>query len=419
MTLALILAGLALLIFLVANLRSGQQSIDHEIDHRYGIDDPAFARSMSVLLGPALTDGNRVTSLYNGDQIFPAMLEAIAGARQTITLETYIYWSGSVGRAFGDALIERAHSGVKTHVILDWVGSGKMDQAIISAMTAAGVQVLKYHRPGWYTLGRLNNRTHRKLLVVDGRVGFTGGVGIADNWLGHAEDPAHWRDSHFRLEGPAVAQMQAAFMEYWIEERAELLHGEAYFPALTAAGDQQAQVFKSATSEASESVRLMYLLSIAAATRNIRLANAYFVPDRLSVQTLISAARRGVEIEIIAPGRHTDTPLVRRASRGSWGPLLDAGIAIYEYQPTMYHVKVMVVDDAWTSVGSTNFDSRSFRLNDEANLNVLDRGFASVEIAAFERDKSASRRITRAEWSRRPWRERVVEWLVGWFRVQL
>jgi len=422
MTLAFILIGLAILAilaFFVANLRAGQKTIEHEISHQYGVDDPAFARSMGVLLGPALTPGNRITSLYNGDQIFPAMLQAIAAARETITFETYIYWSGSVGRAFGDALIERARAGVRTHVILDWVGSGKMDESIIRAMTEAGVEVIKYHRPRWYTLGRLNNRTHRKLLVVDGCVGFTGGVGIADNWLGHAEDPEHWRDSHFRLEGLAVAQMQAAFMDNWIEERAELLHGDAYFPALHPAGAQVAQVFKSATTEASESVRLMYLLSIAAAERNIRLANAYFVPDTLSVQTLVSAAKRGVTIELIVPGRHTDTPLVRRASRGRWGPLLDAGVAIYEYQPTMYHVKVMVVDEAWTSVGSTNFDSRSFRLNDEANLNVLDRGFAAAEIAAFERDKMVSRQITREAWARRPWRERLFEWLVGLFRVQL
>ncbi len=419
MTVGLVLAGLALLVFLVANLRAGQKSIEHEIEHRYGVDDPAFARSMSVLLGPPLLPGNRVTSLYNGDQIFPAMLEALGAAKRTITFETYIYWSGSIGRAFADALIDRARSGVQVHVILDWVGSGKMDREIIDAMAAAGVQIIKYHRPSWYTLGRLNNRTHRKLLVVDGVVGFTGGVGIADLWEGNAEDPEHWRDSHFRLEGPAVAQMQAAFMDNWIEERAELLHGDEYFPAIEPRGTQVAQLFKSATSEASESVRLMYLLSVAAATRSIRLANAYFVPDDLSVTTLVSAARRGVRIEIIVPGRHTDTALVRSASRSRWGPLLEAGVSIYEFQPTMYHVKVMVVDELWTSVGSTNFDSRSFRLNDEANLNLLDREFAAVEIEAFERDKARSRQLTLEAWRRRPLAGRIVEWLAGLLRVQL
>lgn len=405
--------------FLAANLLRGQKSITHEIEHRYGVDDPAFARAMDSLLGPSLLEGNRITPLYNGDQIFPAMLAAIRAATRTITFETYIYWSGTVGREFGEALIERARAGIRVHVILDWLGSGKMDQAIIDSMKAAGVEVIKYHPPRWYTMGRLNNRTHRKLLVVDGTIGFTGGVGIADLWLGHAQDAEHWRDSHFRLEGPAVAQMQAAFMDNWIEERALVLHGEGYFPHLENRGPHLAQLFKSATSEASESIRLMYLLSLACATRSVRLANAYFVPDDLSVATLVAAARRGVQIEVIVPGRHSDTAVVRQASRSRWGPLLEAGIAIYEYQPTMYHVKVMIVDELWTSVGSTNFDSRSFRLNDEANLNVLDREFAAGEVAAFERDKAASRRVTLAAWSGRPEAEKALEWLAGLLRLQL
>ncbi len=409
----------AVIVLAVANLSSGEKKVEHEIEHLYPVRDPQFARSMGTLLGPPSLAGNRVTTLVNGDQIFPAMLEAIRGAARTITFETFIYWSGSIGKVFADALTDRARAGVRVHVLLDWVGSGKMDASMLRDMEQAGVEVVKYHPLRWYNLGRLNNRTHRKLLVVDGRTGFTGGVGIADDWLGHAQDPDHWRDSHFRLEGPAVAQMQAAFLDNWIEATGVVLHGEAYLPELDPVGPQQAQVFKSSASEASESVRLMYLLSIASSVESVRIANAYFVPDTLAVDTLVAARRRGVRVEIIVPGRHTDKAIVRKASRSRWEPLLEAGVAIYEYQPTMYHTKVMVVDQLWTSVGSTNFDNRSFRLNDEANLNVLDAAFAEEQVRLFEADKAQSRQLTLEWWRSRPWPQRVTEWLAGLLRLQL
>jgi cardiolipin synthase len=374
---------------------------------------------MGVLLGPAIVGGNRVTALQNGDEIFPAMLEAIRGATQTISFETYIYWSGEIGREFAEALAGRAEAGVKVHVLLDWVGAGKMDDELLTLMEDAGVEVLKYHPLRWYNLGRLNNRTHRKLLVVDGRIGFTGGVGIADEWLGHAEDPDHWRDSHYRVVGPAVAQMQAAFMDNWIKTNSLVLHGEAYFPAIDTAGPHLAQVFTSSAGEGSESVRLMYLLSIASARKSIRLSASYFVPDSLSVATIVSARERGVAVEIVVPGGHIDSKVTRKASRGLWGPLLEAGVRIYEYQPTMYHCKVMIVDDAWVSVGSTNFDNRSFSLNDEANLNILDPEFAAEQSKVFEADRALSREITLEAWRRRPWQEKVKEWAAGLLRSQL
>jgi len=413
-----LLAG-GLLVVLVANLSSGEKKIEHEVEHLYPVSDPQFVRSMDTLLGPAILSGNRVTALVNGDQIFPAMLDAIRGATRTITFETFIYWSGSIGKAFADALTDRARAGVKVHVLLDWVGTGKMDASMLREMEQAGVEVVKYHPLRWYNLGRLNNRTHRKLLVVDGRTGFTGGVGIADNWLGHAQDPDHWRDSHFKLEGPGVAQMQAAFMDNWIEATARVQHGDAYFPQLDPVGPQQVQMFKSSANEASESVRLMYLLSIAAAEESVLIANAYFVPDTLAVDTLVAARRRGVRVEIIVPGRHIDTAIVRKASRSRWEPLLEAGVTIYEYLPTMYHTKVMVVDKLWTSVGSTNFDNRSFRLNDEANLNVLDAEFAHEQIRLFEADKAQSKQLTLEWWRSRPWRQRATEWVTGLLRLQL
>ncbi|MEO8451019.1 MAG: phospholipase D-like domain-containing protein [Gemmatimonadota bacterium] len=417
-TLAVILATL-LVALIISNLSSGEKAIDYEIAHLYSVGDEEFVRSMGTLLGPAILPGNRTTALYNGDQIFPAMLGAIRAAKKTITFETYIYWSGAIGKEFGAALSERARAGVKVHVLLDWVGSGKMDSSILREMEEAGAEVVKYHPPRWYRLGRFNNRTHRKLLVVDGRIGFTGGVGIADVWSGDAQDPDHWRDSHFQLEGPAVAQMQAAFADNWIETRGLVLHGVDYFPALEPAGNQSAQVFKSSATDGSETIRLMYLLSLSCAANTVRIGNAYFVPDDLAIATLVDAQKRGVTVEIIVPGRHSDTEVVRNASRSRWGPLLDAGVAIYEYRPTMYHTKVMVVDDLWTSVGSTNFDNRSFRLNAEANLNVLDAGFAETEIAAFERDKARSRRITLEMWRSRPWSDKVKDWVAGLARLQL
>jgi cardiolipin synthase A/B len=316
-------------------------------------------------------------------------------------------------------LSERARAGVRVHVMLDWVGSNRIDESLVQMMVEAGVRAVRYHPLRWFNVGRLNNRTHRKILVIDGRVGFTGGVGIADNWLGHAEDPEHWRDSHYRLEGPAVAHMQAAFIDNWMETCGEVLHGDAYFPALEAVGSHPAQVFRSSADDGSESVRLMYLLAIASAERSVRIANSYFVPDTLAVRTLVEAQRRGAQVELIVPGRHIDQKLVRRASRALWGALLEAGVAIYEYQPTMYHVKVAVVDEVWTSVGSTNFDNRSFRLNDEANLNVLDADFARAQARMLEEDKGRARRITLEEWRRRPWRERAVERLAALLRLQL
>jgi cardiolipin synthase len=418
--LALVIVGTAIVTFIGASLFSGpEKELSEKIEHLYAVSDPQFARSMGVLLGPALVPGNKIDTLLNGEQIFPAMLAAIRSAKRTITFETYIYWSGNVGKAFADALAERSRAGVKVHVLIDWVGSQKMEKALIDQMKDAGTEIEKYHPLKWYTLDRLNNRTHRKLLVVDGKVGFTGGVGIADEWDGHAQDPDHWRDTHYRVEGPAVAQMQAAFGDNWTKVRGAVLHGDDYFPPAASTGSLYAQMFKSAIDGGAESTHLMYLLSIAAATKSIDLSMAYFVPDNVALEALIAALKRGVKVRIIVPGPFTDATLVQSASRSTWGTILAAGAQIYEYQPTMFHCKVLVIDGLWTSVGSTNFDTRSFRLNDEANLNVLDRDFAQRQIADFENDLKLSRRITYDEWSRRPWRERATEYVLKLVRHQL
>src|SRR5688500_6856792 len=341
---------------IVLNLLPGEKKIQRRIEHAYDVDDPQFLRAMGHLLPPPVLGGNRVEALYNGDQIFPAMLDAIRGAKISITFETFIYWEGRIGRAFADALAERAQAGVRVHALVDWLGSKKMDASYLRDMEQAGVQVERFHPIRWYSVGKLNNRTHRKLLVVDGTVGFTGGVGIADEWTGDAQDAEHWRDTHFRLEGPAVAQMQAAFMDNWIEVTGDVLHGPDYFPELPHAGKELAQFFVSSPGGGGESAQLLYLMSIAAAGRSIELSAAYFLPDNNEVRQLVAARNRGVRVQIIVPGPVTDSAAVRRASRSTWGELLRAGIEIYEYQPTFYHVKVMTVDGLWVSVGSTNFE---------------------------------------------------------------
>ena len=418
-TIAASVAVTLVVVLAALNLMTGEKPVKKRIEHLYAISDAQFERTLGVLLGPNILPGNRFEVLLNGDQIFPPMLDAIRHAQKTITFETYIYWSGRIGREFADALAERARAGVKVHVLLDWVGSVKMDERLIKIMEDAGVEVRRYHAPHWYTIDKLNNRTHRQLLIVDGVVGFTGGVGIGDEWAGHAQDPDHWRDTHFKAEGPVVAQMQAVFNDNWTKATGNVLHGEAYFPPLRPAGDARGQVFASSPSGGSESMQLMYLLIINAAVRSVELSSAYFLPDDLARDTIVAAVRRGVRVRVITPGRFTDAALARRASRAMWGGLLRAGVEIYEYEPTMYHCKVLVADDLLVSAGSTNFDDRSFRLNDEESLNVYDAAFARQQVRVFEQDLARSRRITLAEWEARPWTEKLWEHAVSLLGPQL
>ena len=421
------LSRLSLLLILLLILLAGLtgctnfygRGIQYQIEHRYAVTDPQFLRSMGSLVEPGILASNRVTALINGDQFFPAMLEAVRSAQKSICLETYIYWSGEIGREFADALAEKARAGVKVHVIIDWIGSRKIDASLLNFMRQAGVEIERYNPLVWYAPTRINHRDHRKLLIVDGKAGFTGGGGLADFWRGNADSPRHWRDSMFKLEGPAVAQMQAAFMDNWSKTTARVLDGDDYFPELKPAGDQFAQVFKSSPREGTEDVHVMYLLSIAAARKSIRLSASYYVPDRLTTQEFLEAVRRGVKVEIIIPGSETDSPVVKHASRGKWGPLLKTGVKIYEYDPTMYHCKMMIVDDVWVSVGSANFGNRSFRLNDEANLNVFSAEFAAEQVRAFEADKANCTEVTYADWRKRSLWKRFLEVITAPFRAQL
>ena len=399
----------AVAVVLAINFVTPEKKLERRIEHRYDTADEQFVREMGVMLGPSVIDGNRVVAYNNGAEIFPAMLEAIRGARVSVTFETYVYWSGEIGELFAKALAERAEAGIPVHVTIDWVGSIKMDPALLDLMEDAGVEVERYRPLHWYNLGRMNNRTHRKLLVVDGRIGFTGGVGIADEWKGSAQDPDHWRDIHFRIDGPVVAQIQAAFNDNWIKTTGRVLNGPDYFPPLEPAGDMKAHLFIASPAGGSESMHLMFLMAIAAAEHTIDLAASYFIPDELVMGALLQARKRGVRIRVVLPGPYIDSSLVRVTSKADWGPLLRAGVEIHEYQPTMFHNKLLIVDDEMVSLGSTNFDIRSFRLNDEASLNVYDRDFALQMTRVFERDLERSKPYTYEQWLSRPWRERIAE----------
>lgn len=393
-----------LTIFLARNFFPTEKKVRHRIETDYSVSEEVFARTIGQLLGPPLLDGNKVTLLSNGDEIFPAMLEAIRSAQSTITFENFLWREGAVSDEFAEALAERARAGVKVHFLQDALGCDSLHGRAMNIVRNSPVELEIFR---WLQLSSFNYRTHRKLLVIDGRSGFIGGVGIADDWKGNGKTHGLWRDMHYRLEGPAVGQMQQAFMDNWLQTRATLLHGRPYFPALERAGDDRCQVFKSSAGEGSDSARLMLLISIAAARKHIRIANAYFIPDKLGAQTLIEALQRGVKVEIITPSDDTDAKLVRAVGKACWRPLLEAGARFYEYQPARFHCKYFLVDDCWASVGSANLDNRSMSLNEEANLNVLDKQFVEDHTRIFEDDKTRSREITLADWFDRPPREKI------------
>ena len=391
----------------------------YHMRHQFGVRDIGFLQTMHALTGMPLSDGNRIEILRNGVCFFPVMLAAIRAAKRSINLEFYIYWDGEIGRMFAEALAERSRAGVKVNVILDAVGSSLMSHDLIDFLRRNGINVEWYHPLRWYTISRINHRTHRKILIVDGRIGFSGGVGIADEWQGDADSPDHWRETVARVEGPAVAQMQSAFMDNWVKSRGELLVGLDYFPLLEPVGTHLAQVVKSSPSEGSSAVKLLYIVSIVSAQRSIYIANAYFLPDIDTVRALEGAVRRGVDVRVLVPGEHTDVPIVRFAGRWQYDRLLRRKIRIFEYQPTMMHAKTMVVDGIWSTIGSSNFDERSFRLNDEVNVNIYDEGIAAQMESMFFEDLARSEEIVRRRFRQRPWVEKVKETVAAWFKPQL
>lgn len=408
-------AGGFVTLFLHRNFFESEKKITHPIVVDYGTDHPQFGRTVSQLLGPPLVDGNTVDIFENGVEIFPAMLDAIRSAERSITFENFVFTEGRITRKFAEALAERARAGVKVHFLQDAMGCNCVHGRDMDLMRAAGCQVEIFR----YINLQFNERTHRKLLIIDGQVGFIGGVGISDDWDGDADEPDHWRDTQYRVEGPVVAQMQQAFLDNWAQTRGCLLHGEEYFPESAKPGSYFCQAFQSSASQGADSARMMFLFSIAAARRNIRIGNAYFIPDDLTINTLIEARERGVEVEVIAPGPLIDQRVARYVGRSRWRPMLESGVRFYEYQPSRYHCKYMIVDDRWTSVGSCNFDNRSLRLNEEANLNVCEPEFAARHLKIFEADKANAREVTLHEWRARPLAEKIQGYLGRALRSQL
>ena len=408
-------------LFAIAAAKSGapKQTV-YELPHGFTVREPAFLPS--ALPGPTMTAGNRLELLENGDAVFPAMLAAISAARKTVNFEAYIFWSGEVGTRFCEALAERAEQGVAVRVLLDAVGSSghRLKASDVDAMRRAGCHVEFFHSKKPWMLWVLNHRNHRRVLVVDGTVGFTGGVGFADQWRGDAGSRDNWRDTQVRVEGPAVRGLQRAFQENWSEVTGEPLVGDEFFPALPQVGSISAAVVPSSPLAAMSGAGRVYAISLAAAAKEIWIANSYFLPDETTAGLLVAAVKRGVDVRVMIPSdEHNDVPATKAAGRSFSGPLLKGGVKIFEYQPTMFHLKTMVVDGIFSTLGSANFDERSFHLNEEINLFVYDAGFAELMKERYLRDQSRCRPYTTAMWKERSLKKRVTEWLVEPFRSQL
>lgn len=396
----------------------GRKPIRKEIEVSYSVVDPVFRRTLDGLLGNPFMEGNKVETLINGVEIFPAMLDAIRSAKKTITLETYIWSRGKVCDEFKNALIEKSKAGVTVQIIVDGMGSYKLKRKDMDELKEAGARIVKFNRDQWYKVNlQLNHRTHRKILVVDGKIGFIGGSCLHDSWLGDAETEKQWRDTHFKIEGPAVAKLQGIFADNWRQTTGEVLHGPNYFPKLEPMGPYAVQSYMCGPKDNQESIRLAFLMALSSAQKNIRIAHAYFLPDQLTIKTLIAARQRGVEVEVIVPDK-LDSKLVKAASRRSWKKLMVEGVKFYQYGPAMFHVKEMIVDDTLVIAGSANFDNRSFRINDEANFNVLDPAFAARQIKVFEDDKKQCRRISLADLENRSLFTKTADHFAGFFSSQ-
>jgi cardiolipin synthase len=411
----LIITIVVVLLVVGALLALAQDQVTLKIQSAHAADDPPFPGYLAVLLGAEATGGNQYTVLTNGDQIFPAMLAAVNGARRRISFETYIFNQGSVGEQFTQAFEAAARRGVQVNLVVDAMGSNKIPKEWQERLKAAGVKVGEFGQPKWYALEELNYRTHRKILVVDGRIGFTGGVGLDDQWLGHAQDKNHWRDTMVRIEGPVVRLMEGAFNENFIETLGPVTPIVDPPEQIPASPLDSAMVLRSSPSGGSNDLKRLYLLAIAAARRSLDICSPYFVTDESSEWALREARQRGVRIRIVVEGDLTDAQPVKYASRQAYQRLMDTGIEIYEYQPTMMHTKVIVVDGAWSMFGSANFDNRSLELNDEMNVAVSDKDLAARLLQDFEQDLKVSRRLDPAQWRQRSALEKSREYFWSYF----
>ena len=399
------LAGVGLFLYLVA---PREQIPRYGLRSAFPVSSREFLSTVVGAAGAPFIPNNKVSILTDGDRFYPAMLDAIGNAKKTITMETYIYWKGDVGRRFAEAFAERARAGVKIKLLLDAFGSGTIGKKILNTLRESGCEVAWYNRILFKAIGHFNHRNHRKSLIVDGRIAFTGGAGIGDQWQGHGQDPAHWHDMQVRIEGPGATGLQAGFAQNWLQATGELITGPNYFPPPDPAGTLSAQILLSSPKSESSSVRIMYYLSIISACERIYMANPYFIPSDSAVEILIKAKRRGVDVKIMVAGTHNDMRISRYASDHLYGKLLEAGIEIYEYNRTMLHQKTMVVDGLWLTIGTTNFDNRSFALDEESNVCVADRELAAKLEDIFKEDLKSCERVRLEQWRKRGIRKRVL-----------
>ncbi|MGJ7458973.1 phospholipase D-like domain-containing protein [Halomonas sp. RA08-2] len=399
-----------------ANAVPAPMRVSEPISSIPAIDSEAFRHLQSVVLGSTATPGNRIDILENGEEIFEAKLQAINQATRSVTFETFEFWGEEIAGDFAEALANAAQRGVAVHAIFDHVGSVKASRDTFRRMEDAGVDVVRWRSPTWYQLSRFNHRTHRKLLIVDGTIGFTGGANVADPWQGNP-DSGGYRDNHYRFEGPVVAHLQHSFMINWLDATNQLLYSTKYLPKLEARGELGVKVVDGSPREGTQRIRLALLLAIAGARDSIRLATPYFYPDDMILEALIDARERGVSVDLLLPAEGYYSTLVREASRNRWGPLLESGVNIHEYQPSKYHAKLYLIDDYWISIGSSNLDNRSFRLNDETNVIIMDGDLAATLTSMYDLDLEQTKAYDLDAWNNRPLSRRLLGWMamtIGW-----
>lgn len=378
------------------------------------VGEATFFPTIAAHTDAPIIGGNKIDVLLNGEQTFPAMLKAIRGARKSITYAQYLYQDGAIAYELAEAFAERCRAGLTVKLLLDSHGGGKIPEDIPQLLTDSGCQLEWFRRvrlfqfiTPWELLN-YNYRNHRRILVIDGTLGFTGGHGVAEEWTGDGRTDGKWRDTDVRIEGPIVQQLQAAFVESWRDTTGHILGGDLYFPALKPVGKVNAQIVKSSPLGGTYESYMLLLLSISSARKSIHLSNPYFLPDERMQEALLDAVKRGVSVVVLTPGK-IDHKLVYWASRRGFEPLLLGGIQIYEYQAALMHAKTMVVDGIWAHVGTTNLDNRSFALNEEINLIAYDRAVAGELEKAFADDLKYSKKLTYEAWKARPWREKFLE----------
>jgi cardiolipin synthase len=413
----LFIAGvvLASVYFLLKNRRNTPY-LQLDLDALPSLHDDVQA--LAGLTSGAVSKGNACQLLQNG-ALYPLMEADIVAAKCTVHFETFVWTKGVLERRFVDLLSRKAREGVKVRLLIDAMGSSGGDEDNLKRLAAAGVQLSIYCKPKWWNLRRFNHRTHRKLLIVDGVVGYTFGHGVADQWLGDGEDEHHWRDTAVRVEGPAVQALQSVFIENWIEESHCVPAGDGCFPHLEEKGDYDAHVVSSASGDAVSSVALLYTVAIACAKREVIIQNPYFAPDDGVCELLGTMVKRGVAVHLMLPGGRTDSPFVRRAGCYLYEDLLRSGVRLYEFQPTLLHQKIVIIDGVWSHIGSTNFDARSLSLNEEVGIGIRSEKIAEELRAAFRNDLRRSKELSLEVWKRRSWHERSLDWFAYQVHDQL